>query len=375
MELTVTINGASPITLTQTTVPPVNVSIVGATGPKGDTGPAGSGLSNVVEDTTPQLGGNLDAQTNNITNLGSLNGTAASTIISGAASGATALQNVVEDTSPQLGGTLDTQNNPINSSSGVSLQHNGSTKLSTYASGVRTSGTVSVNSAYTLPTADGDANKFLQTDGSGAVTFQTALQNVVEDTTPQLGGNLDVNAKKIVSTSNGDIDIEPNGTGDVLLGNFKFDADQSVGAGQDNYVLTYDNSAGKISLEAAAGGSSYVHLYGSANNGNSGADRYIPLGGNSTDTSSLQVYTEGMCPFAGVVESITVRTDNASGSTTTKLWVNGSAVNNSTDTLSANTPATIAFGDSVSAGDLIACSMNTTNSAGDSYVTVLIKKS
>jgi len=375
MELTVTINGASPITLTQTTVPPVNVSIVGATGPKGDTGPAGSGLSNVVEDTTPQLGGNLDAQTNNITNLGSLNGTAASTIISGAASGATALQNVVEDTSPQLGGTLDTQNNPINSSSGVSLQHNGSTKLSTYASGVRTSGTVSVNSAYTLPTADGDANKFLQTDGSGAVTFQTALQNVVEDTTPQLGGNLDVNAKKIVSTSNGDIDIEPNGTGDVLLGNFKFDADQSVGAGQDNYVLTYDNSAGKISLEAAAGGSSYVHLYGSANNGNSGADRYIPLGGNSTDTSSLQVYSEGMCPFAGVVESITVRTDNAAGSTTTKLWVNGSAVNSSSDTLSANTPLTIAFGDSVSAGDLIACSMNTTNAAGDSYVTVLIKKS
>ena len=202
-----------------------------------------------------------------------------------------------------------------------------------------------------------------------------AISNVVEDTTPQLGGNLDVNGNKIVSTSNGDIDIEPNGTGDVLLGNFKFDADQSVGAGQDNYLLTYDNSSGKISLEAAAGGNEYIQFNGSANNGNSGADRYIPLGGNYVDTSSLQVYSEAMCPFAGVVESITVRTDNASGSTTTKLWVNGSAVNNSTDTLSANTPLTIAFGDSVSAGDLIACSMNTTNAAGDSYVTVLIKKS
>ena len=31
------------------------------------------GISNLVEDTTPQLGGNLDAQTNNITNLGTLN--------------------------------------------------------------------------------------------------------------------------------------------------------------------------------------------------------------------------------------------------------------------------------------------------------------
>ena len=80
------------------------------------------------------------------------------------------------------------------------------------------------------------------------------ISNVVEDLTPQLGGSLDVNGKKITSVSNGDIDIEPNGTGDVLLGNFKFDADQSVGAGQDNHVLTYDNSTQKISLEASAGG-------------------------------------------------------------------------------------------------------------------------
>lgn len=80
------------------------------------------------------------------------------------------------------------------------------------------------------------------------------LENVVEDTTPQLGGDLDVNGHKIVSASNGNIDIEPNGTGNVLLGNFTFDADQTVGAGQDNYVLTYDNGTGLISLEAAAGG-------------------------------------------------------------------------------------------------------------------------
>jgi len=80
------------------------------------------------------------------------------------------------------------------------------------------------------------------------------LENVSADTTPQLGGNLDINGNKIVSTSNANIDIEPNGTGNVLLGNFTFDADQTVGAGQDNFVLTYDNSAGVISLEAAASG-------------------------------------------------------------------------------------------------------------------------
>ena len=78
------------------------------------------------------------------------------------------------------------------------------------------------------------------------------LQNISEDSTPQLGASLDVNGNKIVSVSNGDIDIEPNGTGNVLLGNMTFDADQTIGAGQDNYVLTYDDGAGVISLEAAA---------------------------------------------------------------------------------------------------------------------------
>jgi hypothetical protein len=43
------------------------------------------------------------------------------------------------------------------------------------------------------------------------------IENVVEDTTPQLGGNLDVNGNSIVSVSNGNIVIEPNGTGDVHL--------------------------------------------------------------------------------------------------------------------------------------------------------------
>lgn len=91
-------------------------------------------------------------------------------------------------------------------------------------------------------------------------TADSALQDVVDDTTPQLGGSLDVNGQKIVSVTNGNIDIEPNGTGNVLLGNFTFDADQTVGAGQDNYVLTFDNGTGLISLEAATGGGGYTDL-------------------------------------------------------------------------------------------------------------------
>ena len=46
----------------------------------------------------------------------------------------------------------------------------------------------------------------------------SALTEVVGDTSPQLGGDLDVNGQDIVSTSNADIDIIPNGTGDINLG-------------------------------------------------------------------------------------------------------------------------------------------------------------
>lgn len=81
----------------------------------------------------------------------------------------------------------------------------------------------------------------------------TSSSDVVDDTTPQLGGDLDVNGHKIVSTSNGNIDIEPHGTGNVLLGNLTIDGDQTVGAGQDDYVLTYDHSSGLVALEAAGG--------------------------------------------------------------------------------------------------------------------------
>ena len=116
------------------------------------------------------------------------------------------------------------------------------------------------------------------------------ISNVVEDTTPQLGGQLDVNGNAIgdgtrelltftedasavnhvnienqatgggpiISAAGDDTNIDLNlagkGTGNISLGNMTFDADQSIGSGQDNYVLTYDHSAGTISLEAASGG-------------------------------------------------------------------------------------------------------------------------
>ena len=46
------------------------------------------------------------------------------------------------------------------------------------------------------------------------------LENVVEDLTPQLGGDLDVNGQNIVSVSNGDITVVPDGTGKLILNTY-----------------------------------------------------------------------------------------------------------------------------------------------------------
>ena len=77
-----------------------------------------------------------------------------------------------------------------------------------------------------------DADLLVVSDASSSETKKATFQNfknsiaaggtltdIVQDTTPQLGGNLDVNGQTITSASNGNVDIDPNGTGDILLGN------------------------------------------------------------------------------------------------------------------------------------------------------------
>jgi len=56
-------------------------------------------------------------------------------------------------------------------------------------------------------------------DSAGSVTIDSTasgLSNVVDDTTPQLGGDLDVNEKKIISTASNDIILEPD-SDNILL--------------------------------------------------------------------------------------------------------------------------------------------------------------
>ncbi len=183
------------------------------------------------------------------------------------------ITDVVSDTSPQLGGSLDVNGQSIVSASNgnIAITPNGSGKV--------------VLDGLSWPTADGSSNYVLKTDGAGnlswtaqgaggdanqnafstvAVAGQTSvaadsttdtitlvagsnvtittddsadsvtiasaapgIASLAADTSPQLGGALDVNGQDIVSTSNGDIELDPNGSGLVV-----FKGNSTKGAGQ-----------------------------------------------------------------------------------------------------------------------------------------------
>ena len=66
-----------------------------------------------------------------------------------------------------------------------------------------------------LATIDYTANTVNWLDSS--VSF-----DIVSDTTPQLGGDLDVNGNAFVSTSNGNITFTPNGTGKIVFNDLAY---------------------------------------------------------------------------------------------------------------------------------------------------------
>ncbi|MGA0400995.1 MAG: phage tail fiber protein, partial [bacterium] len=71
---------------------------------------------------------------------------------------------------------------------------------------------------FTGTLQNGGSNVLVDSDiGSTVQAAGSYLSDVVSDTTPQLGGNLDVNGSSIVSVSAGNISITPDTTGQIIL--------------------------------------------------------------------------------------------------------------------------------------------------------------
>ena len=124
-----------------------------------------------------------------------------------------------------------------------------------------TSGSHTVEFKYA--SGSGDSVTFAASDKGTKIVFASAndgtnpdiievplgISNVVEDTTPQLGGDLDMNGQDIVTTSNANIDLNPNGSGVVnLVGN-------STRAATLRFNEDTDDGSNYIELKAGAIGS------------------------------------------------------------------------------------------------------------------------
>ena len=96
---------------------------------------------------------------------------------------------------------------------------------------------------------DASASALRKTTLASISSALGGITDVVADTTPQLGGDLDVNGNGIVSTSNGNIALTPNGTGVVRI-------DGSNGI---------DMQSGAISIKNS-GTQSYVDFYCESSN-------------------------------------------------------------------------------------------------------------
>ena len=109
--------------------------------------------------------------------------------------------------------------------------------------------------------------KFLQyKDSTDKLTWATAadgtMSNLVEDTTPQLGGDLDIQARKITtSTTNGNVAIEPNGSGKTIVGT---GSAMAVIEGNDsaNQSIYLQSSHAKVFVGSGANGSVQLHADG-----------------------------------------------------------------------------------------------------------------
>jgi len=335
----------------------------------------GNELENVVEDTTPQLGGDLDAQSNNITNLGSLNGTSASTIISGAAAGATALQDVVDDTTPQLGGTLDSNGNEIR------FRGTGHTNYVAIAPSTLEPG---ASVTFYPPIADGTTGQVIQTNGSGRLSFTDQT-----DTTYTAGDGLDLAGTEFSADlkANGGIVVESTElavdlgassiTGTLAIGDggtgqttqqAALDAITNASSGTTGQVLTTDGTNASWQTASGGGGSNktaYIFHYA-----DSGTSSKFFVADTLAEISSEDYRTRTPMVEAGEITKAMIATNATTPSGNDyrlNIYLNGVA------TYSANATADTVAGDgrmqftfssaTVSAGDVVSFRISGTASA------------
>ena len=187
-----------------------------------------TGLTDIVSDTTPQLGGSLDVNSKSIVSTSNGN-----ILISPDGSGYVLLDRVKITDSAITSNLTNTD---------LALTGNGT-------------GRVSIN-GIKYPPVDGAAGQVLQTNGSGVLSWVNNAGGGGGST-----GNLSIIGSEIHSPSNANLHLRPNGTGSVVIDNVKIQ-NSTISSSASNEDLTLDaNGTGKVIIE----GLTYPTADGSAN--------------------------------------------------------------------------------------------------------------
>jgi len=181
----------------------------------------GSGISNVVEDTTPQLGGNLDLAGNDITGTGDITLTASSPPGARLTLDGSSFNSQSPATFTDFNGTLTVDAANAKFEVLTFLTQRSASQIDFYTNGGLNRIQWQNNDIWHDGNADAKIDSHLNQSNptSGHVLSWTGtdyawvaqsgggsgISNVVDDASPQLGGNLDLNSNDITGT--GDINL------------------------------------------------------------------------------------------------------------------------------------------------------------------------
>ena len=170
--------------------------------------------------------------------------------------------------------TADRTINLPNESGTVLLKSTTENSFITGQTSISSGDIVSGNDELLVSDADASALKRITVDN--LISSAGGLTSVAADTTPQLGGNLDVNGNDIVSVSNGNINLLPNGSGKVIID----------GNGSSGGVSITD---GLIDIRTGTGSVTQVKFYCESSNAHAQTLQAQPHSASSSATLVLPV--------------------------------------------------------------------------------------
>ena len=241
---------------------------------------------------------------------------------------------------------------------------------------------VQISESYTLPTADGTNGQVMTTDGAGTVSFTTVsggggISNVVEDITPQLGGDLQSNGNDIVfadndkatfgSATGGDLQIyhdgsnsiiEETGTGSLYIKSngsgveFRADNNELMGKfDKDSGARLYFNNSSKM-YTTATGVTVQGTLAATAVTGDGSGLTNLPSGG-SPDLFDESYDGTSTAPSATGTNSVAIGKGSTASGQESMAVLDGNAVSQDSFSLGGNVYANAIGGTQIGKGGIV----------------------